>query len=135
MDLFLEEHFNAVRISEELTDPKGITFLAYIDKELAAYARLSAKKKPAGLEERDVVEVERIYVSKEWQGHQLGYRLMEHSIDWAKRQGYSVLWLGVWENNPKAIAFYERIGMVKFGMQDFLLGEDVQHDHLMMLPL
>lgn len=42
-----------------------------------------------------------------------------------------VVWLGVWERNPRAIAFYRRSGFVEVGEHVFQLGSDPQRDVIM----
>jgi ribosomal protein S18 acetylase RimI-like enzyme len=60
---------------------------------------------------------------------------MQSCIQYAKANAYEILWLGVWEKNPKAISFYTKEGFKHFGEHDFLLGDDVQKDHLLKLDL
>jgi ribosomal protein S18 acetylase RimI-like enzyme len=77
------------------------------------------------------MELARLYAETKWIGKGAGKALMEASIKIAKQKGMSVLWLGVWEKNPKAINFYQRFGFEKFSDADFRLGNDIQKDWLM----
>ena len=63
-----------------------------------------------------------------YHGAGAGLQLFQHAGDWARRHHAATLWLGVWEQNPRAIRFYEKNGMAAFGTQTFQLGNDVQHD-------
>ncbi len=56
---------------------------------------------------------------------------MTACLEEARRWECDVIWLDVWEKNPRAIAFYERWGFVKVGEQDYQLGNDLQLDWLM----
>jgi len=82
----------------------------------------------------DSFELERIYVLQAHQGKGIGKLLMDFAIQEAKNAGFEKLWLGVWEHNHKAIAFYESLGFIPFGEHDFLLGSDLQRDVLYALP-
>jgi ribosomal protein S18 acetylase RimI-like enzyme len=77
------------------------------------------------------IEIERIYADKDYVGKNVGKLLMKTCINMAKERGHTFIWLGVWENNPRAIAFYEKYGFEKFGSHPFLLGSDLQTDLLM----
>ena len=61
----------------------------------------------------------------------LGTRFMRSAFDMARAQGKSIIWLGVWEHNEAALAFYKRMGFAQFGSHDFMLGADRQTDLLM----
>ena len=77
------------------------------------------------------MEVQRLYILRQYKRNGLGTRFMHTAFDMARAQGKSVIWLGVWEHNDAAIAFYKRMGFVQFGSHDFVLGEDRQTDLLM----
>ena len=83
----------------------------------------------------DGLEVEQIYVLASHHGRRLGGRLMEHAITTARREGFPFVWLGVWENNEKAIAVYEHLGFFVIGDHTFLFGDEEQRDLLMRLDL
>jgi ribosomal protein S18 acetylase RimI-like enzyme len=76
-------------------------------------------------------ELHRIYVSSEWQGRGVAQSLMQNALDTAASAGSDLLWLGVWEHNRKAIAFYRKFGFEILGDQPFMLGEDRQRDLIM----
>ena len=77
------------------------------------------------------LEIERIYAVREYIGKNVGKVLLDDCLQWAKQQGSTVVWLGVWEHNPRAIAFYKKWGFEKFGEHKFVLGTDSQIDWLM----
>jgi ribosomal protein S18 acetylase RimI-like enzyme len=135
MAVFLEKAFHEERIKREFDEPNAAVFFAWQGKELTAYAKLSSKYQPGQLSGQRAMEIERIYVRRPFQGRHIGQQLILHCISHARRLGFDVIWLGVWEHNPKAISFYEREGFERFGMHDFLVGHDIQHDQLMKLDL
>ncbi|HNX15665.1 MAG TPA: GNAT family N-acetyltransferase, partial [Oscillospiraceae bacterium] len=77
------------------------------------------------------LELERIYVDAKFQGRGLGRVLMEHAIEIARERKKSYVWLGVWEKNDKAIAFYQKNGFYKIGTHLFIMGDEEQIDYIM----
>lgn len=131
MQLFMDTQFTREALMQEPTLPGNQFFLAYADGEVAGYVRLLEGSPPTGLQHLDTLEIARIYVRHRWIGYGVGKALMEKSLQTAKKKGKQVLWLGVWEKNTAAIAFYTKWGFEKFGSHPFLLGTDVQTDWLM----
>lgn len=131
MKSYMEKNFTVDQLACELKE-KGTTFLlAQQDQAVVGYAKLRKHEQPGGLKEENTIEIERIYSSKEYLGKQVGKTLMEACLKLAKRDGHNVIWLGVWEHNPRAISFYEKWGFEKFGSHPFMLGKDLQTDLLM----
>ena len=84
-------------------------------------------------EKNKTIELERIYVDTEFIAKGIGQILMDNIFDLAKNTFYcNCIWLGVWEHNPRAIKFYERMGFTKFGDHIFTIGIDDQTDFLML---
>lgn len=131
MHQYVSKAFTEKQLLKELAEP-GSTFLMAFERDrLAGYAKLRSSQNPANLKNAKALELQRIYARQSYQGKKIGKQLMEYSLEMAKAMGFDTLWLGVWEYNPKAIAFYEKWGFEKFGQQTFTLGYDVQTDVLM----
>jgi GNAT superfamily N-acetyltransferase len=77
----------------------------------------------------------RIYVEKDWLGKRVGRLLLERCLQEARGRGYGTIWLGVWEKNARAIAFYQKCGFTKCGTHVFRLGQDEQQDWIMQQSL
>ncbi|MDB6136906.1 MAG: family N-acetyltransferase [Verrucomicrobiales bacterium] len=130
MQLFLNEQFTRGRLLIEVGRP-GLEFiLAYVGSEVAGYLKLRDARPPAGID-GPALEVARLYALKNFIGKGIGAALIEESLRIAAGKGKEWIWLGVWERNARAIAFYERWGFEKFSECDFLLGHDKQRDWLM----
>jgi GNAT superfamily N-acetyltransferase len=130
MDKYLAEVMSLENLTTELADEANYFFIAWHSSMPAGYAKLRANREP------DIIavlplELERIYVLREYQDKKAGAALMKHCIDFAKSNGHDVLWLGVWELNHKAIGFYKKWGYEFCGSHPFLLGDDLQTDVLM----
>ncbi|RYZ19527.1 MAG: GNAT family N-acetyltransferase [Chitinophagaceae bacterium] len=131
MRLFLAQQFTRGRLILEVGRPELHFVLAYVGKEVAGYVKLRDARPPKELGSKSALEIARLYVLQEFIGQKVGAALMAESIRVAQQRQKEWVWLGVWESNTRAIAFYERWGFEKFGECDFLLGTDVQRDWLM----
>jgi ribosomal protein S18 acetylase RimI-like enzyme len=120
----------------EILDPMLDTLLATTDRGLlAGFAQLHAGRAPAGIHTEQAVELKRFYVDKPWQGQGLAHRLMDAVHRQARARGARELWLGVWERNVRAQAFYRKQGFREVGTQIFVVGTDPQTDLVMLREL
>lgn len=128
---FLAAHYSRERQQRELTDPAWTTILAEDDHAIAGFAQLCPGSTPAGVTGPAPLELARFYVDAAWHGRGVAQRLMAATIASAVARGARTLWLGVWERNPRAIAFYVKCGFADVGQKTFVVGTDVQHDRVM----
>jgi GNAT superfamily N-acetyltransferase len=119
----------------EIVDPKMDTLLVRVDAVLAGFAQLHLGKAPASVATVAPVELLRFYVDKPWQGQGLAGELMQAVLRRAREHGARELWLGVWERNLRAQAFYRKHGFRQVGTQIFVVGTDPQTDHVMLREL
>lgn len=131
MRLYMEKTFTDEQITKEVSDPATIFLIAYDGSTPVGYAKMKMGEIPAHLNSTRAIEIERIYSAQEYIGKKAGKCLMEACLSVARERDYETIWLGVWERNPRAIAFYEKWGFEKFGSHPFLLGTDLQTDLLM----
>ena len=108
-----------------------IAFFLYLDGALAGYLKLNEAPAQSELHDSQALEIERIYVAKEFQREGLGNYLMEQAIQTAVQRGKRYVWLGVWEKNEKALHFYQKHGFYRIGEHAFVMGDDRQTDYLM----
>ncbi|HEX2835644.1 MAG TPA: GNAT family N-acetyltransferase [Thermoanaerobaculia bacterium] len=111
----------------ELDDPSIATFVVEQDGALIAFAQCRRGN--------DDVELARLYVDRRFHGKGIAQELMDAVVAFAHNAGVGRLWLGVWEHNPRAIAFYEKCGFRVTGSHPFIVGSDVQTDLVMERPL
>lgn len=133
LELYLGTTFTVERQSAEIADPNGVILLVeMIDAGgqplLAGYAHLLRGEPPASVAGPTPIELSRFYVSLDWQGRGIAQSLMQAVVDTSLERGARTLWLGVWEHNPRAIAFYRKCGFREVGEKSFLLGTDLQND-------
>lgn len=131
MQLFLDEQFTTDMLMAEVAEPDHTFFIASIDGEVAGYTKLKDQTHSALPEHSKAIEISRFYARKQMIGKGIGKAMMLHIIHYAQSLGKNTIWLGVWEHNARAIAFYTSFGFTKFSEHDFLLGTDLQRDWLM----
>jgi ribosomal protein S18 acetylase RimI-like enzyme len=131
LDKFFNEQFTHEMLVQEVGAPKNIFLLAYDGNLPVGYVRMRENNNPPDLGNVHAIEIARIYAITTHIGKGVGTMLMQRCIDTALEKNYRVLWLGVWENNQRAIDFYIRWGFKKFSEHNFILGNDIQKDWLM----
>jgi diamine N-acetyltransferase len=117
--------------ARELEDEHSTFLIAQVGGSTAGYARLQFGDSPPCVGGGRPVEIARFYADRPWIGHGVGVALMRASLDLAAGKACDIVWLDVWEKNPRAIAFYEKWGFAVVGNQAFQLGGDLQNDLLM----
>ncbi len=135
MSVYLAQSFTPARLADELADAKATFLLAFVEAEPAGYAKLYQSEPPASVTGESTMELARLYVARKWLGVGVGRALMQRCVDEARGAGASVMWLGVWEHNLRAQAFYRKWGFTPVGEQVFQLGADTQTDWVMQCPL
>ncbi len=126
----LVSSYGVTQQSRELADPGVITLLAYCDDVLVAYAQVRCHPAPSCVTQDQPVELHRFYVDRSAHGSGVAAELMSAAHGAAQELGGSHLWLGVWERNARAMAFYSKMGFRAVGSQDFYLGAERQKDHV-----
>jgi ribosomal protein S18 acetylase RimI-like enzyme len=132
---YLEEGFSTDKLRAELTDENAAFYFAMLDEQVIGYLKLNFGQSQTELKDDKALEIERIYVLKEYHGKQVWQLLYEKAMEVAKANKADYVWLGVWEENPRAIRFYTKNGFVAFDKHIFKLGDDEQTDIMMKLSL
>ncbi len=135
MKNYLENGFSLYKITAELNDENAEFYFAKIDEKIIGYLKLNFGQSQTELKDDKALEIERIYVLKEFHGNKVGQILYDKAIEVARQKNANYVWLGVWEENPRAINFYKKNGFVEFDKHIFKLGEDEQTDIMMKLKL
>ena len=135
MNLHCAKAFGPEIQQREIGDRALVTTIAESDGQMVGYSQLRLLRAHANIEAERPAELNRIYVVAEWQGRGVAGDLMQNAIDTAARAGCDCLWLGVWEHNPKAMAFYRKFGLEIVGTHAFMLGEERQRDLVMAVKL
>jgi ribosomal protein S18 acetylase RimI-like enzyme len=135
MDLHCRNSYSEALQDGEIANPSIATLLAGQEGAPIGFAQLRWGNAPSCVAGDAPAEIQRIYVAAAWHGKGVAQALMAACIAELKARGSGVAWLGVWERNPRAIAFYGKLGFVACGEQVFPLGNDPQRDIVMARPL
>ena len=128
---YMRQAFSLEQITAELSDEKSIFLIAEVDGEAAGYAKIIIDNIEPGITAKKPVELSRLYSHQKFLGQGIGQTLMDACFERAIEEGRDVMWLGVWEFNPRAQRFYEKNGFRVVGKHTFQLGSDPQTDLLM----
>lgn len=135
MKQYLEEKFSINKLTSELSNPNSEFYFAIRNNEPLGYLKVNFAEAQTELKDKNGLEIERIYVLKEFHGSKIGQLLYNQALQIAKKHNLNYLWLGVWEENHRALNFYTKNGFVEFDKHIFKLGNDEQTDLLMKLIL
>ena len=131
MEIYLVEGFSIEKLTAELKDKNVEFYFSTLDNSVIGYLKVNFGEAQTELQDDKALEIERIYVSKEFHGKNVGQILYDKAIQIAKLKKTDYVWLGVWEENPRAINFYKKNGFIEFGKHIFKLGNDEQTDIMM----
>ena len=128
---YFAEAFGEEQQRREIANDSIQFWMAEGSGQVIGCAQLKFGSRSPDLSAPRQAELGRIYADTRWHGRGVGRALLERCVDAAVSWGATVLWLGVWEKNPRAIAFYEKHGFRVVGEQSFQLGSDLQRDLVM----
>ncbi len=133
MDKYLKENLSIEKLSQELNNENSHFFFIKDGERYIGYLKLNMGPSQTELKDERALEIERIYVIQEYQGKKVGQQLYDKAIQVAKEKKAQYVWLGVWEENHKAIQFYKKNGFKVFDQHVFVLGDEKQTDLMMRL--
>lgn len=131
MNKYLEDGFSVKKLTEELSNEHSEFYFALSNGEVIGYLKLNTGESQTESQQKESLEIERIYVLQEYHGKKIGQLLYEKAIHIAMERRSEYVWLGVWEKNTRAISFYKKNGFVEFDKHIFVLGDDAQTDIMM----
>lgn len=135
MQKYLIRSFNFDKLTMEINNPDSEFYLATIGNKTVGYLKINFDNAQTEIQDKDAMEIERIYVLKEFHGKKVGQLLFDKTIQIAKQTSVHYVWLGVWEENRRAINFYKKNGFIEFDKHIFKLGDDEQTDMMMKMTL
>ncbi|EPY7702045.1 MULTISPECIES: GNAT family N-acetyltransferase [Bacillus cereus group] len=135
MHHYLEKAFNLKQLEKELSNNSSQFFFVYFNDKIAGYLKINTDDAQSEEMGDESLEIERIYIKSSFQKHGLGKYLLNNAIEIAIEHNKKNIWLGVWEKNENAIAFYKKLGFVQAGSHSFYMGDDEQVDLIMIKTL
>ncbi len=134
MEEYLEQKFNIVAIEKELADQNNVFELLYSEEKVAGYSKIIYNTPCSLLPENvDICKMERLYISKEFYDKKLGFKLFGHNKELCLRNNQTGIWLTVWVENDRAVAFYDRLGFKIIGEVPFTVGKQQSPNYVMWL--
>lgn len=131
MAKYLKESFSPEKLVLELKNESSHFYLAELNKKTIGYLKLNTGEAQTEKQEKNALEIERIYVAKEFHGKKVAQALYAQALQIAEEINASYIWLGVWEKNFRAVSFYTKNGFAQFDTHIFRLGNDKQTDLMM----
>lgn len=131
MKAYLEKAYNLQQLEKELSNDDSAFYFLFSDEKIAGYMKVNTGEAQSEQMGENSFEVERIYIKQKYHKQGLGKSLIKKAIDLAREQNKESIWLGVWERNENAIAFYKKLGFVRTGAHSFYMGEEEQIDIIM----
>jgi ribosomal protein S18 acetylase RimI-like enzyme len=132
---YLEESFNTTQLTKEINDSESSFYLASIGHSTIGYLKINFGTAQTEMLDTGAMEIQRIYVLQEFHGKKVGQKFIDLVLKTAKINPVTFIWLGVWEENHRAIGFYSKNGFLVFDKHVFTLGDDLQTDLLMKLEI
>lgn len=130
-----EKNFGIAQQSKEIADPNYVVILAFHDQQLVGFAQVVNNPAPASIEADNAVALYRYYVKKEWHGKGIAQPLLAEAEKAAKTFGANQLWLGMWEHNARALAYYQKVGFQHVGWMDYEFGGVIERDYVLLKRL
>ncbi|WP_042721480.1 GNAT family N-acetyltransferase [Flavobacterium sp. B17] len=131
MQKYLDESFSSEKLLKELNTSDSQFFIAWENENAVGYLKINTGKAQTELHDENSLEIERIYVKSSHHGKKVGQLLYDKALETAYEKGKKYIWLGVWEENQRAVSFYRKNGFVEFDKHIFRLGNDEQIDLMM----
>ena len=128
---YVAENFHKNRLIEEINNPYSEFYFAMLGTDLIGYFKINFYQAQTDLDDKKSLELERIYILSQFQGKKIGNIFIDEICKIAKRNQLEYVWLGVWENNIRAIQFYEKNSFIQFATHPFKFGNELQTDVLM----
>lgn len=139
LDVHLKDYIAQAFVKDEIalsiSSGLAVYIIAFDAERPVGYAKLRWDRTHPMLPEGNHMEIERIYVCRKFWRHKIGSGLLDEIIKTAVRENYNFIWLGVWQENKRAISFYEKAGFKIFGVKKFFVGSEENDDYVMRLNL
>ncbi|MBI9072685.1 MAG: GNAT family N-acetyltransferase [Melioribacteraceae bacterium] len=131
IDGYLDKYLNKTVFEEQIKNHNSKFFLAKLEDKTIGYLKLNFADAQTENIDNLAMEIERIYVLKEFHGKKIGQELLDYAIEIANKMRTNLIWLGVWDKNLRAVNFYKKNGFEEFDTHIFMMGEKRQTDLLM----
>ena len=108
MTRYLEKGFSLDKLSTELQNRDSEFYFTKQNDQTIGYLKLNFELSQTEFQDNKAMEIERIYVLDKFHGKKVGLTLYNRALEIAQQRNIDYIWLGVWENNFKALNFYRK---------------------------
>ena len=131
LNAYLEKAYNSKQLKNELLNNSSEFFFIFYKEELAGYLKININDALTEKLGDETLEIERIYIRPSFKRNGLGKYLINKAFELAVKHKKKLVWLGVWEKNKNAIAFYNKMRFIHTSSHSFYMGDDKQTDFIM----
>lgn len=107
---YMEKYFSVEKLENELKELNSIFYLAYYNNSPVGFLKLNINKPLENEDEKNCLELERIYLSKDVTGKGIGRKLVDLALHVAKEYNKDIVWLKAMDSSGGAILFYRKMG-------------------------
>lgn len=132
---YVARSFTENQIRSELLDRAATFFIARLEDKWVGYAKLYQSPPPDCIKQLPSVELARLYSRQQYLGRGIGTALVETCVNYALSRSFKSIWLGSWQENHRANAFYTKLRFEIFGTKTFAVGSDIQDDYIFARPI
>jgi ribosomal protein S18 acetylase RimI-like enzyme len=135
IEQYIAENMQVQHIQEAINAQNIKFFLAFHKEVAVGYMKIVFDYIPSDFSYlgNSFIQIEKLYLLDTAQRLKLGSQLLEKALEFAQEKNYDTLWLGVWNKNHQAIAFYEKFGFEKAGDWFFKMGDKICDDEWLMV--
>ena len=130
MEFFFKDSYNLEKFTAEYKEPDSVLYIALDNLKIIGFLRLRKNSEVNQQLGSNNIELQRLYVHRDYQGGAAARKLMNQGLEYAQKKKYEWMWLGVWEKNVRAQKFYTKWGFERFSEHIFQMGDDPQVDWL-----
>ncbi|MDL5512487.1 GNAT family N-acetyltransferase [Arenibacter sp. M-2] len=121
---YLNTTFSVDKIEKSIEKPNNQFWLASVNRLPVGYAKLKLNSQSEFILSKPVCQLQKIYVLKDFLSMRIGSKLQRDLLKKAKQLGFKNIWLSVFQENTRAIHFYNKSGFEKIGEHDFQIGKE-----------
>ncbi|MDB5038737.1 MAG: Acetyltransferase, family [Bacteriovoracaceae bacterium] len=131
IDTRLKSNYSEEQFLLDLKDGANSFFGMQQSSVWIGYLHLRQSDSPPNIQDKNVLQLSRIYLETSLQSKGHGRQLLRFAEDFALKHQYQGLWLHCYDQNLRALRFYHREGYKSLGLDPFKITSIVRNDVLL----
>lgn len=119
MEIYLNNAFQISKIKQEISNAQSVFYFVRKNTETVGYIKLRWDRTPQPIKNEKSLEIERFYLLKDYYKQGIGAEMLRFCENYARDHYFQSIWLLVWQENQRALQFYQQKGFDKFGIKLF----------------